>query len=114
VRLPLKPVMSLRARIIACVCSTGGGSRYNATFVARDRRASAFWRGGTETEFTESLGNRGNVLLAGARADVGIISMDVTTMMSQSGGRRDRRCSTIYGRAEGNTAGQSRWRAVGT
>lgn len=79
-RLPLIPVMSLRARIIS-VRSVPAGARvgYNATFVAKRPSRIGVLAAGYGDGIHRSLGNRGNVLLRGKLAPiVGIISMDVT------------------------------------
>ena len=79
-RLPLKPVMSLRSRIISIrTVPTGGGVGYNATFVAKRPSRIGVLAAGYGDGIHRSLGNRGNVLLRGKLAPiVGIISMDVT------------------------------------
>ncbi len=79
-RLPLKPVMSLRSRIIALRdVAQGAGVGYDATFVARRRSRIGVLAAGYGDGIHRSLGNRGNVLLRGKLAPiVGIISMDVT------------------------------------
>src|SRR5439155_8143968 len=80
VRLPLKPVMSLRARIISLRnVPQGAGVGYNATFVARRPSRIGVLAAGYGDGIHRSLGNRGNVLVCGKLAPiVGIISMDVT------------------------------------
>ena len=79
-RLPLKPVMSLRSRIISIRnVPTGAGVGYNATFVAKRPTRIGVLAAGYGDGIHRSLGNRGNVLLRGKLAPiVGIISMDVT------------------------------------
>jgi alanine racemase len=79
-RLPLKPVMSLRARIISIrTVPTGAGVGYNATFVAKRPSRIGVLAAGYGDGIHRSLGNRGNVLLRGKLAPIiGIISMDVT------------------------------------
>src|SRR6266850_1751729 len=79
-RLPLKPVMSLRSRIISIRnVLAGAGVGYNATFVARRPTRIGVLAEGYGDGIHRSLGNRGNVLLCGKLAPiVGIISMDVT------------------------------------
>jgi alanine racemase len=79
-RLPLKPVMSLRARIISLRnVPTGGGVGYNATFVAKRPTRIGVLAAGYGDGIHRSLGNRGSVLLRGKLVPmVGIISMDVT------------------------------------
>src|SRR2546430_10371082 len=79
-RLPLKPVMSLRARIISMRnVPAGAGVGYNATFVAKRPSRIRVLAAGDGDGSHPSLGNRGNVLLRGKLVPiVGIISMDVT------------------------------------
>src|SRR6267154_2281440 len=79
-RLPLKPVMSLRSRIIALRdVAQGAGVGYDATFVAQRPTRIGVLAAGYGDGIHRSLGNRGNVLLRGKLAPiVGIISMDVT------------------------------------
>src|ERR1700694_3952708 len=79
-RLPLKPVMSLRSRIISLrSVPAGAGVGYNATFVAKRPSRIGVLAAGYGDGIHRSLGNRGNVLLRGKLAPiVGIISMDVT------------------------------------
>jgi alanine racemase len=79
-RLPLKPVMSLRSRIISIRnVPAGAGVGYNATFVAKLPSRIGVLAAGYGDGIHRSLGNRGNVLLRGKLAPiVGIISMDVT------------------------------------
>jgi alanine racemase len=79
-RLPLKPVMSLRSRIITLRdVAQGAGVGYDATFVAQRPTRIGVLAAGYGDGIHRSLGNRGNVLLRGKLAPiVGIISMDVT------------------------------------
>lgn len=79
-RLPLKPVMSLRSRIISVRNVTAGaGVGYDATFVAQRPTRIGVLAAGYGDGIHRSLGNHGNVLLRGKLAPiVGIISMDVT------------------------------------
>jgi alanine racemase len=79
-KLPLKPVMSLRARIISLRnVSAGSGVGYNAKFVAERPSKIAVLAAGYGDGIHRSLGNRGNVLIRGSLAPiVGIVSMDVT------------------------------------
>jgi alanine racemase len=79
-RLPLKPVMSLRSRIISIRnVAAGDGVGYDATFVAARPTRIGVLAAGYGDGIHRSLGNRGNVLLRGKLAPiVGIISMDVT------------------------------------
>jgi alanine racemase len=79
-RLPLKPVMSLRSRIISVRnVAAGDGVGYDATFVAPRPTRIGVLAAGYGDGIHRSLGNHGNVLLRGKLAPiVGIISMDVT------------------------------------
>jgi alanine racemase len=79
-RLPLKPVMSLRTRIIRLRnISAGECVGYDATFIARRPSRIAVLAAGYGDGIHRSLGNRGSVLIRGKLAPiVGIISMDVT------------------------------------
>ena len=79
-RLPLRPVMSLRSRIISLRdVPAGAGVGYNATFVAKRPSRIGVLAAGYGDGIHRSLGNRGQVLLRGKLAPiVGIISMDVT------------------------------------
>jgi alanine racemase len=79
-RLPLKPVLSLRSRIISIrQIPVGAGVGYNETFIAKRPSRIAVLAAGYGDGIHRSLGNRGTVLLRGAHAPiVGIISMDVT------------------------------------
>jgi alanine racemase len=79
-RLPLKPVMSLRTRIINIRnISEGAGVGYNETFIAKRPSRIAVLAAGYGDGIHRSLGNRGSVLVRGVLAPiVGIVSMDVT------------------------------------
>src|SRR6202790_1306129 len=79
-RLPLKPVISLRTRIINIRnIPDGAGVGYNETFIAKRPSRIAVLAAGYGDGIHRSLGNRGSVLVRGALAPiVGIISMDVT------------------------------------
>ncbi len=79
-RLPLKPVMSLRSRIINLrSVPAGAGVGYNATFVAQRPSRIAVLSAGYGDGIHRSLGNHGSVLVRGKLAPiVGIVSMDVT------------------------------------
>src|SRR5216684_1708364 len=79
-RLPVKPVMSLRSRIISLRhVPQGEGVGYNATFVAKRPSRIGVLAAGYGDGIHRSLGNRGSVLLRGKLVPiVGIISMDVT------------------------------------
>src|SRR5467141_89585 len=104
VRLPLKPVMSLRSRIISIRnVPAGTGEGYNATFVARRPSRIGVLAAGYGDGINRSLGNRGNVLLRGRLAPiVGIISMDVTMIdVTDIEGAAIGDVATIYG-TDGN------------
>jgi alanine racemase len=79
-RLPVKPAMSLRTRIISVrSVPAGAGVGYNETFVAKRPSRIAVLAAGYADGIHRSLGNRGCVLVRGALAPIiGIISMDVT------------------------------------
>jgi len=79
-RLPLKPVMSLRTRIINIRnIPEGAGVGYNETFIAKRPSRIAVLAAGYGDGIHRSLGNRGSVLVRGTLAPmIGIVSMDVT------------------------------------
>jgi alanine racemase len=79
-KLPLKPVLSLRTRIINVrSIPEGAGVGYNETFIAKRPTRIAVLAAGYGDGIHRSLGNRGSVLVRGTLAPiVGIISMDVT------------------------------------
>jgi alanine racemase len=79
-RLPLKPVMSLRSRIISLRnVPAGEGVGYDAAFVPQRPSRIGVLAAGYGDGIHRSLGNHGNVLVRGKLAPiVGIISMDVT------------------------------------
>jgi alanine racemase len=79
-RLPLKPVMSLRSRIISLrSVPAGAGVGYDATFVTKRPSRIGVLAAGYGDGIHRSLGNRGSLLLRGKLVPiVGIISMDVT------------------------------------
>ena len=98
--LPLKPVMSLRARIISIrTVPVGAGVGYNATFVAKRPCRIGVLAAGYGDGIHRSLGNRGNVLLRGKLAPiVGIISMDVTMIdVTEIDGAEIGDVATIHG-----------------
>ena len=78
--LPLKPVMSLRTKIINLRrVPAGEGVGYDATFVPKRPSLIGVLAAGYGDGIHRSLGNRGSVLVRGKLAPiVGIISMDVT------------------------------------
>jgi alanine racemase len=79
-RLPLKPTMSLRTRIISIRnIPAGAGVGYNEKFIAARPSRIAVLAAGYGDGIHRSLGNKGTVLVRGVDAPiVGIISMDVT------------------------------------
>jgi alanine racemase len=79
-KLPLKPVMSLRARIISLRdVPAGQGVGYDSTFVTSRPSKIAVLAAGYGDGLHRSLGNKGKVLVRGTLAPiVGIVSMDVT------------------------------------
>ena len=79
-QLPLRPVMSLRTRIINIrQVYAGDGVGYNAKFLPQRSSKIAVLAAGYGDGIHRSLGNQGKVLLNGVLAPiVGIISMDVT------------------------------------
>jgi alanine racemase len=79
-QLPLRPVMSLRTRIISIRnVAAGEGVGYNSKFVSERPSKIAVLAAGYGDGIHRSLGNKGNVLVNGVLAPiVGIISMDVT------------------------------------
>jgi alanine racemase len=79
-KLPLKPVMSLRSRIISLRdVPAGQGVGYDSTFVTSRPSKIAVLAAGYGDGIHRSLGNKGKVLVRGTLAPiVGIVSMDVT------------------------------------
>jgi alanine racemase len=79
-RLPLKPVMSLRAAIASLrSIPAGAGVGYGASWVAQRASRIAVLTAGYGDGIHRSLGNRGSVLVHGTLAPiVGIVSMDVS------------------------------------
>ncbi|HUL16036.1 MAG TPA: alanine racemase [Terriglobales bacterium] len=98
--LPLRPVMSLRSRIISLRdVPTGSGVGYNAKFVAQKPTRIAVLAAGYGDGIHRSLGNRGSVLVRGKLVPiVGIVSMDVTMLdVSEVEGVKVGDVATIYG-----------------
>ena len=81
-KLPLRPVMSLRARLIGLrSVAVGDSVGYNASWVAQRPSKTAVMSAGYGDGIHRSLGNRGCVYIRGHRAPmIGIISMDVTLL----------------------------------
>ena len=99
-RLPLKPVMSLRSRIISLRdVPAGEGVGYNAKFVAKRPSRIAVLAAGYGDGIHRSLGGRGSVIVRGTLAPiVGIISMDVTMIdVTEVPGVEIGDIATVYG-----------------
>jgi alanine racemase len=99
-KLPLKPVLSLRTRIINVrSIPEGAGVGYNETFIANRPTRIAVLAAGYGDGIHRSLGNRGSVLVRGTLAPiVGIISMDVTMIdVTDVAGAEIGDVVTIYG-----------------
>jgi len=81
-KLALRPVLSLRARLITVrSIPTGAGVGYNASWVARRPSLVAVLAAGYGDGIHRSLGNRGCVNIRGYRAPIiGIVSMDVSML----------------------------------
>jgi alanine racemase len=81
-KLALRPVMSLRARIINVRSVTSGvGVGYNASWVAKRPSQVAVLAAGYGDGIHRSLGNRGSVAIRGHLAPIiGIVSMDVVML----------------------------------
>ncbi len=81
-KLPLKPVMSLRAKLISLrEVPAGEGVGYGASFVTKRPSLIGVLAAGYGDGIHRSLGNRGNVLLHGKLVPIiGIVSMDVTML----------------------------------
>jgi alanine racemase len=81
-KLALRPVMSLRARLINVrSVAAGTGVGYNASWVAKRPSRVAVLAAGYGDGIHRSLGNRGCVYVRGVAAPIiGIVSMDVTML----------------------------------
>jgi alanine racemase len=104
--LPLKPVMSLRTRIIGLRnIPAGTGVGYGAKFVTKRPSVIAVLAAGYGDGVHRSLGNRGCVLIRGKLAPiVGIVSMDVTMIdVTDVDSVGVGEVVTIYGRDEEHT-----------
>lgn len=79
-KLALRPVMSLRARLLNTrSIQTGAGVGYNASWVAKRPSLVAVLAAGYADGIHRSLGNKGSVYIRGHRAPIiGIVSMDVS------------------------------------
>jgi alanine racemase len=99
-KLPLKPVMSLRTRIISLrSIPSGTGVGYGAKFVSQRPSVIAVLAAGYGDGIHRSLGNRGSVLVRGKLAPIiGIVSMDVTMIdVTDVAGAEIGDVVTIYG-----------------
>ena len=117
--LPLKPVMSLRTKIIHLRrVPAGAGVGYDATFVPKRPSLIGVLAAGYGDGIHRSLGNRGSVLVRGKLAPiVGIISMDVTMIdVTDIEGVEVGDVATLYGTdASGNMLLANRVaRSIGT
>jgi alanine racemase len=81
-KLALRPVMSLRARLLNVrSVATGSGVGYNASWVAKRPSQVAVMAAGYADGIHRSLGNRGSVHIRGQKAPIiGIVSMDVAML----------------------------------
>lgn len=81
-KLRLRPVMSLRARVINLRCvAQGEGVGYNRSWVAQRPSQVAIISAGYHDGVHRSLGNRGQFAVRGVLAPmIGIVSMDVTML----------------------------------
>jgi alanine racemase len=117
-RLPLKPVMSLRSKIISLrSVAAGVGVGYDAAFVAQRPSRIGVLAAGYGDGIHRSLGNHGNVLVRGKLAPiVGIISMDVTMIdVTDVQGVEIGDVATIHGTDGKNTLPANRVaRSIGT
>jgi alanine racemase len=99
-RMPLRPVMSLRSRIISLrEVAANSGVGYDSAFVAKRVSRIGVLAAGYGDGLHRSLGNRGNVLVRGRLAPiVGIVSMDVTMIdVTDVPGAEAGDTATIYG-----------------
>ena len=81
-KLPLRPVMSLRARVINVrSVAAGDGVGYNASWIPTRPSRIAVISAGYHDGVHRSLGNRGQFAIRGHMAPIiGIVSMDVTML----------------------------------
>jgi alanine racemase len=81
-RLPLRPVMSLRARLMSVRCIAAGEAvGYDATWIAQRPSRIAVLSAGYADGVHRSLGNRGVLYVRGHAAPIiGIVSMDVVML----------------------------------
>ena len=103
-QLPLRPVMSLRARIVNIRnVAAGEAVGYSSKFLTNRPSKIAVLAAGYGDGIHRSLGNKGNVLVRGVLAPiVGIVSMDVTMIdVTDVPGASLGDVATIYG-TDGN------------
>ncbi len=81
-KLPLRPVMSLRARLMSVRCIAAGEAvGYDATWIAQRASRIAVLSAGYADGVHRSLGNRGVLYVRGHAAPIiGIVSMDVVML----------------------------------
>jgi alanine racemase len=81
-KLPLRPVMSLRARLMSVRCIAAGEAvGYDATWIAQRPSRIAVLSAGYADGVHRSLGNRGALYIRGHAAPIiGIVSMDVVML----------------------------------
>jgi len=81
-KLPLRPVMSLRARLMSVRCIAAGEAvGYDATWIAQRPSRIAVLSAGYADGVHRSLGNRGVLYIRGHAAPIiGIVSMDVVML----------------------------------
>jgi alanine racemase len=117
-RLPLKPVMSLRTRIISLRSIPAGTAvGYGGKFVAQRPTVIAVLAAGYGDGIHRSLSTRGSVLVHGKLAPiVGIVSMDVTMVdVTDVAGVKIGDVVTVYGVDGGETHPASQVaRGIGT
>jgi alanine racemase len=99
-KLALRPVMSLRARLLNVrSVATGSGVGYNASWVAKRPSQVAVMAAGYADGIHRSLGNRGGVHIRGQKAPIiGIVSMDVAMLdVTEVAGVAIGDIATVYG-----------------
>jgi alanine racemase len=99
-KLALRPVMSLRARLLNVrSVAAGSGVGYNASWVAKRPSLVAVLAAGYADGIHRSLGNRGCVHIRGHKAPIiGIVSMDVSMLdVTEIPGVQIGDIATVYG-----------------
>jgi alanine racemase len=99
-KLALRPVMSLRARLLNVrSVAAGSGVGYNASWVAKRPSLVAVLAAGYADGIHRSLGNRGCVYIRGHKAPIiGIVSMDVSMLdVTDIPGVQIGDIATVYG-----------------